>query len=203
MIIDRRTFIVGSAASAAAFVTPLLQVEKVDAAAATGAFRRQPLDYSVCDPWLAHFVEGAPRFVIHELSGAVFRPEDPSTENGARHFALDRIWTDYTPPYPIVCLDFEADAGRPMLRQSLPPGLNRFAKPYSPADLEAIRAAVGSIVDCCRERAQPRNAWMMVRPTTTGERLITPTPPSGYGAPDRWTFPSELRAKREPAILST
>lgn len=138
MIIDRRAFTVGSAASAAAFVTPLLQVEKVNAArvAATAAVRLRPRDYAVCDPWLVHFVEGAPRFVIHEPSGAVFRPEDSSTEKGTRHFVLDRIWTDYTPPYPIACLDFEADATRPVHRQLLPPGLNRSAKPYRSADLE-------------------------------------------------------------------
>jgi hypothetical protein len=204
MMIDRRRFIVGSAAGAAAFVTPLLHFEKVGAAgfAATAAVRPRPRDYAVCDPWLVHSVEGAPRLVIHELSGAVFRLEYSSTENGARHFVLDRIWTDYTPPYPIACLDFEADATRPMLRQSLPPGLNRSVKPHKSVDLEAIRAAVGSVVDFCLERAKPLNAWMMVRPTTSGESLIMPAPPSGFGAPTHWAFPSELRAKLARGFLS-
>jgi hypothetical protein len=201
MIIDRRTFAAGAAATAAAFAAPRLIVEPVraqPAAAAAVASGLRSRDPAFCDPWLIQVEGGAPTLVVHEATGAMFRPS--CALRGARLQGAG-MWEDYAPPYTLARLSFD-EAGKPArLHETPSPRANKVKGRSDRVDMAALSQAAERVVDHCLAKAplmQPE-AWLMARPRGDGESLVKLAPRSGYGAPEDQSFPIELRARLAPS----
>jgi hypothetical protein len=196
MQIDRRQFTTGAAAGAVAISTPMSQAlaAMMRAAATTPS---GSVDLATCDPWLVQFSAGAPRLVIHEASGAVFRPRDVA---GRVEFQFERHWANYEPPYALYGRrsgETPQDGGV-ALRELPTPARARGSETGANVDRSHVAAAIPDVLALCASQGaavKGGEVWLLVRPTAeAGAARATRTWGASYGARTDQEFPQALRA---------
>ncbi len=178
MKFSRRTVSAGLMASAASLLAPPLKAAGL--APVGGAAR----DLAVDDPCLIQWKGSAPVFIMHEATGAMFRP------GAADELIFAGVWAGYAPPYMLAMRNVRGE-----LIQIAPPAANK-APPdgRAPETREILRAAK-RVVKMCLSRRNASDVWLMARPRLAGGNEIAVAPRSGFGGPEGLSYPSELRAK--------
>ncbi len=178
MTLSRRSFSIGSTACAVTLLAPSIEMEGL--LPSTSAARDLALD----DPWLIRLRGRASVFVLHEPTGATFRPgvSDELTFAG--------VWIDYAPPYTLAIRNAKAE-----LVQIAPPAMNTALPDSRAPRIEDLLRAAQRVVKMSRAEANGCDFWLMARPSMAGGSEIAIAPRSGFAGHDGLSFPSELRAK--------
>ena len=203
MMIDRRAFATGLAAGVAEWAALPLGAGAANATQSASfrlPSREKPraLARAYCDSWLLRFTGGAPRLILHENTGLMFRP---SPAEGAATMEAQGLWRDYDPPYPLLSLSPGKRGQAPLLGAVPPPAARASSTLADPEESAALVAAAADVVDHClaAERPGAGDVWLLVRPTLRfGERRIRRAAPGGYAGRDAQSYPMELRAKLDP-----
>ncbi|QGM46354.1 hypothetical protein [Methylocystis heyeri] len=174
MTLSRRAVSVGLAASAAsAFAPPCKAAGRVSMAT----------DLDVDHPWLVQLQGAAAVLVLHEPTGAMFRPG----ASGKQAFA--GVWPDYSPPYALVAR--VAGAG---LLQIAPPAAGG-ATAGSEPDPDALLRAASRVAKMALAHAAGGEAWLLARPCLSGGSRMVAAPQSGFAGPQGLSFPAGLSAR--------
>lgn len=192
MKISRRAVCVGFAASAISSIAPPF-ADSRPAPATAGAAReavggsareltRNGRDLTLDNSWLVQLKRRSANLVIHEPTGAMFRP-DVSGE-----LAFAGVWADYAPAYLLPARD-----ARGGLVQIAPPGSPRSSS-YARADAGEIQSAARRVAAACEAAKSRGRGWMRSVPCVAGGAAIKVLPPGARAGGRNLSFPAELQA---------
>jgi hypothetical protein len=178
MTFSRRSFSIGLIANAINLLAPSLK------AAGLVSVSRAALDLALDDPWLIRRKGRASVFVLHEPTGAMFRPgaSDELTYAG--------VWADYAPPYMLAIRNARGE-----LVQIAPPAMKRPLPDGRAPGTADLLCAVRRVAKISAAGNNGADLWLMARPSLAGGNEITVAPASGFAGHEGLSFPSELRAK--------